>query len=87
VYLFLLSLRLLRLLVLLKKVLAEIHNPTDRWLSIRRNLDEIKAFVFSQLDGVVQWHNSGLLAARVNDPNLLGIYFFVTPYALVDCDP
>ena len=83
----LLAPRCLSLFILLKQVLAEIHNPANRRFCCRRHLDEIEPNILREVYGICQRHYPGLLALRVYDTNFSGLYFLVTPYALCNCDP
>jgi hypothetical protein len=87
VNLLLLAPRRLRLFVLLEQVLPEIHDPADRRVGRRSHLNEVEIDFAGELNRLTQRHNPGLFSARVNDANFLGLYLFVTPCALVKCDP
>jgi hypothetical protein len=52
-----------------------------------RNLDKIETLVLGQLDGRRDRHDPFLFTLRVNNPDLGGIDFLVSPNALCDCDP
>src|SRR5688572_19624183 len=67
---------LLRLLV---AVLAVIHNATNWRCRIRGNFDEVHTIGARQVQGLVERHNTQLLAVYSDHPNLAGTDFPVDP--------
>src|SRR4029078_3565529 len=60
---------LARPLLLLLLVLAEIHDPADRWNSRRRDLDEVEPLLSRDGDGLLPWHDSDHLAGVGDVPD------------------
>ena len=69
---------LARPLLLLVLILAEIHDPADRRVRGRRDLDEIETLGFGDGQGLRRGHDAQLLTGVVDDPD------FPDANALVD---
>jgi len=75
----LLLLRLFLPLLLFVAILAEIHDPADRRLRFRRNLDEIEMLLFRHAQGIACRHDAKLLARCARDAHLSNADFLVDP--------
>ena len=85
--LFLLALGRLSFLVLLEEVLAEIHDRQTGGSAFGETSTRSSETPLASSMASLQRHYARLLTLCVNNPDFLGIYFFITPYALCGCDP
>src|SRR5262245_56465084 len=63
---------LVRPLLLLVKILAEVDDATDRRLGLGRDLDKVVAALARNRDGLLWRHDAQLLPFFVNYPHLFG---------------
>ena len=73
--------RLVLLLVLLEQVLSIVHNPADRRIGCRRNLDQVEISVVSQIYRLFQRHYAGLGTIGPDNPNFRCGYLIVAAYS------
>src|SRR6202041_2925242 len=84
--LFLLSLRRVRLLVLLEQEFAEIHDSDDRGLRHRRDLDKIQCLRACHRQRFSARHDSCLASIRCDHTHRRCGDLLIAPYALRRCD-
>ena len=48
---------------------AIIHDFTNRWISIRRNFNQVQPYLLSKFNRFPRWHNSELLIILINHKN------------------
>ena len=80
----LMLLRFVLLLVQLVKVLAVIHDPTDRWICSGSNFNQIQTAFFSNLQCGLRCKNSKLFVVIVDNANLPGTDSVVHPDVFID---
>ena len=76
----------LRLLLLLKQVFAEIHNPAHRRIGIWRYLNQVELLPLGQVYRSISLHDAGLFPLGIDDPNLGRLNLLIPSNPFFPCD-